>query len=71
MLWALNPNQRIDAFISVLCNLTLGGWGATIGAIDLGQAVIPLSVNILVASQTRSSCQGDKICVALLNLQLG
>ena len=30
MLWALNPNQRIDAFISVLCNLTLRGWGATI-----------------------------------------
>ena len=30
MLWALNPNQRIDAFISVLCKLTLRGWGATI-----------------------------------------
>ena len=30
-----------------------------------------LSVNILVAIQTRSSYQEDKICVALLNLQLG
>ena len=30
MLWALNPNQRIDALISVLCNLTLWGWSATI-----------------------------------------
>ena len=30
MLWALHPNQRIDALILVLCNLTLRGWGATI-----------------------------------------
>ena len=30
MLWALNPNQGIDALISVLCNLTLWGWSATI-----------------------------------------
>ena len=30
MLWTLHPNQRIDALILVLCNLTLRGWGATI-----------------------------------------
>lgn len=83
LFWEPNPYQRIDALILVLCNTThalfqelcftlSGKWSATILEKPWASAHLLYRskgpVTILVSTYTKSSCQEDKICVALLDL---